>query len=146
MSRSPSPNPPASPPLDVLLRTYDLLEVSFAHYFPGSIEVDHKSVRERPKTEGSESTVDEICSPLVVLMTRICIADDASKARVRKMLIPPDLDRSSALEARPDLLGRCLRLLGSVYHTSLKNSVGEMLFAMADSDGTSLHCQSHCLF
>lgn len=136
MSRSSSPNPSATPPGDVLQRTFDLIDVTFAHYFPGAIEPDAESVRSRPKLERSEATLDEICSPIVVLMTRICLADEASRARARELLVPTDLDRSSALEDKPDLLGRCLRLLGSVYHTSLKNSVGEMLFAISDSDGT----------
>ena len=36
---------------------------------------------------------------------------------------------------RADFMGRCIRLLGSVYHTRLKDAVGEMLFAACDSDG-----------
>jgi hypothetical protein len=80
-------------------------------------------------------SLDEILSPLVVLISRLCQADETCRVRVRQWIVPDDLDRSSALEARSDLLGRCLRLLGSVYNCRLKDSVGEMLFAMSDSNG-----------
>lgn len=80
-------------------------------------------------------SLDDILSPLLVLIARLCRADETCRARVRQWIVPDDLDRSSALEARSDSLGRCLRLLGSVYHPRLKDSVGEMLFAMSDSNG-----------
>jgi len=53
-------------------------------------------------------------------------------------MVPPDLDRSNPLDERADFLGRCIRLLGSVYHTRLKDSVGEMLYAACDSDAALL--------
>ncbi|KAK0205981.1 guanine nucleotide exchange factor [Desarmillaria ectypa] len=136
LSRSPSPN--TATQQDVLLRAHDLLEVSFSHYFPGSIDPDDSSVRERPKKEQLDGSLDDIISPLIVLITRLCIADVTSRGRLREWIVPPDLDRSAPLEGRSDMLGRCLRLMGSVYHPRLKDSVGEMLFAMADSDARIL--------
>lgn len=133
LSRSPSPAPP---PTNVILRAFDLLEVSFSHYFPGNIDPDEQEVRERCRRDAGDNTLDDLLSPLLVLIARLCIADDSSRARVRQWLVPEDLDRSTALEARSDLLGRCLRLLGSVYHPRLKDAVGEMLFAMSDSNGS----------
>jgi hypothetical protein len=53
---------------------------------------------------------------------------------MRDWLVPPDFDRTKPLESRSDLLGRTLRLLVSVHHPALKDSVGSMLFAMFDSD------------
>ncbi|KAF9456090.1 guanine nucleotide exchange factor [Collybia nuda] len=138
LSRSPSPYPfPSTPPLQ---RAIDLLEVTFNHYFPGTVEVDDESVRDRCKHESTDgaSTLDDILSPLVVLISRFCIADEASRSRVRQWLVPEDLDRSSPLEGRADTLGRCLRLLASVYHPRIKDAVGEMLFAMSDSNATTL--------
>jgi hypothetical protein len=52
--------------------------------------------------------------------------------------VPEDLDRSSPLEERPDITGRCLRLLSCVYHPRLKDAIGELLFAIADSDASTL--------
>lgn len=128
-----------SPPLsivtyDVLQHTYDLLDVSFAHYLPGNTDPDDPEIRTRCKAESSD-TLDDMLSPLVVLITKLCIADEGSRSRVRDWIVPEDLDRSSLLEERSDILGRCLRLLSCVHHSRLKDSVGELLFAIADSDG-----------
>lgn len=136
LSRSSSPHPfPSTPPLQ---RAIDLLEVAFTHYFPGAVDVDDESVRARCKQESPDgaNTLDDVLSPLLVLVSRFCIADDASRSRVRQWLVPEDLDRSAPLEGRADTLGRCLRLLASVYHPRIKDAVGEMLFAMSDSNGT----------
>ncbi|KAJ7047945.1 guanine nucleotide exchange factor [Mycena alexandri] len=162
LSRSPSPVPPAASassssssaasanganklPADTLLRAHALLEVAFAHYFPDATEADDPAVRELAKAEAGPNAgpdaLDDELSPLVVLITRLCIADEGSRVRTRDWVCPPDLDRSAAagaLEGRPDLLGRCLRLLGSVYHARLKDSVGEMLFVICDSDATTM--------
>lgn len=136
-SFSGSPSPNLSATADILQRAFDLLEVSFSHYFPGDIDVDDISVRNRCKEESADS-LDETLSPLLVLISRLCQADETCRARVRQWIVPDDLDRSSSLEARPDLLGRCLRLLGSVYHSRLKDAVGEMLFVMSDSNASTL--------
>ena len=130
-SRSPSPNP-LNPP-DALLHAYNVLDITLSYYLPEALDPDEGSVREKCKHE--DTTLDELVTPLVLLVTRLCIGDEASRARLRDWLIPPHLDRTSPLEARSDTLGRCLRLLGSVYHTNLKKAVGEMLYAMCDSDG-----------
>lgn len=89
----------------------------------------------REKCKRDDATLDELVTPLVLLITRLCIGDEASRARLRDWLIPLNLDRTSPLEARPDILGRCLRLLGSVYHANLKKAIGEMMYGMCDSDG-----------
>ena len=119
---------------DALQHAYDLFEVSFSHYFPGKTDPDDPEIRTRCKAESSD-TLDDLLSPLVVLITKLCIADEGSRTRVRHWIVPEDLDRSSPLEERPDITGRCLRLLSCVYHPRLKDAVGELLFAIADSDG-----------
>ncbi|KAJ7087367.1 guanine nucleotide exchange factor [Mycena belliarum] len=151
LSRSPSPIPPGGSgagsarrktPPETLLRAHALLETAFAYYFPDNVDPDDPSVRERaaassgPPIAGSDTLDDEL-APLLVLITRLILADESSRTRTREWLVPPNLDRSAAagsLESRADLLGRCIRLLGSVYHPRLKDSVGEMLYAMCDSD------------
>ncbi|KDR83523.1 hypothetical protein GALMADRAFT_85759 [Galerina marginata CBS 339.88] len=135
LSRTPSPSTGAS--LDVLQRAYDLLEAAFAHHFPGNIDVDNLELRQRVKAESPDS-LDDTLSPLIVFVSRLCIADEGCKSRVRQWIIPDDLDRSSPLEERSDFLGKCLRLLASVYHPRLKDSVGELLYAVADSDASTL--------
>ena len=119
---------------DVLQHAYDLFEVSFSRYFPGKTDPDDPEIRTRCKAESSD-TLDDMLSPLVVLITKLCIADEGSRTRVRHWIVPEDLDRSSPLEERSDITGRCLRLLSCVYHPRLKDAIGELLFAIADSDG-----------
>ncbi|KAF9569472.1 hypothetical protein CPC08DRAFT_623700 [Agrocybe pediades] len=135
-SRASSPSTSATT-FDVLQRAYDLLDTALTYYFPGSIDPDDADLRNRFKSEGVESP-DDALSPVAVLITRLCNADEASRIRTRQWIVPDDLDRSSPLEQRADILGRSLRLLSCVYHSRLKDSLGEMLFAMADSDASTL--------
>jgi hypothetical protein len=136
LSRSPSPLPQRGSH-DTLLRAFDLLEVSLTYYMPDNIDPDHISVRDRARSDG-DSSCDDLLSPLVILITRLCVADQDSRKRVREWLVPADLERTSTLEDRADTLGRCLRLLSSVYHERLKTTVGEMLYAIHESDASLL--------
>jgi len=135
LSRSTSPSPSA--PVDVLLRVYDLLDVSLSHYLPGSIDPDDMRVREKCRAEGN-ANLDDVLTPLVLLVNKLCTADEGSRARMREWVLPPDLDRTTPLEGRPDFLGRCLRLLASVHHTRLKSATGEMLYSICDFDASLL--------
>lgn len=117
---------------DSALRAYELLDVTLAYFMPGDIHSDDPSIRSRlPDGE----TLDDLVSPLAILITRLCLGDEDAKVRIRNWFIPPNLDRASPLETRSDLLGRCLRLLQSVYHSRLNRVCGEMFFAMCDCDG-----------
>ncbi|KIP10594.1 hypothetical protein PHLGIDRAFT_101008 [Phlebiopsis gigantea 11061_1 CR5-6] len=125
------------PTQDTLLRAYDLLDVTLSHYLPGDVDPDDSSVRGRCQAE-SDSNIDDLVSPLVLLITRLCQADDGARKRMREWIVPEDLDRTAPLEGRADLLGRCLRLLACIHHTKLKDATGEMLFAICDSDPSTL--------
>ncbi|KIY52575.1 hypothetical protein FISHEDRAFT_34994 [Fistulina hepatica ATCC 64428] len=129
---------PARP--DIFNVAYNLLDSSFEYYFPGDIEPDHASVRKRVKESAPDATIDDTLTPLVVLVTRLCMADTTTTssavtpaARLLALLCPPDLDRSPSapLEGRPNLLGRLLRLLACVYHPRLKDAAGELLWTDA---------------
>ncbi|KAG6830188.1 hypothetical protein H0H92_001775 [Tricholoma furcatifolium] len=137
LSRSP-PTTNTTGPTNVVQRTYDLVDTALAHFFPDAVDVDEQSVRDRAKWESPDNTLDDLLSPIVILLTRICAADEASRVRIRQLVIPDDLDRSAPLEGRADILGRCLRLMGSIYQARLKDSIGELLFAMCDSDASIL--------
>ncbi|KAF7340264.1 hypothetical protein MVEN_01945300 [Mycena venus] len=134
-------------PTDTILQTHSLLENAFLHYFPDALDPDDPSVRELAMSEAGpgsatdSSPLDLQLGPLVALIARQCVADETARTRTRDWLCPADLDRSAAagsLESRPDMLGRCLRLLGSVYHPQLKSTVGQMLFAMCNSDAATM--------
>jgi len=124
---------------DITQRTYDLLKTILKRYLPGNQEVDAAEVRESVAKESTDS-LDDIVAPLVVLLQRLCTGNEETKTRVLKWLIPDDLDRSKPLEQRKDTLGRCLRLLGSVFHPRLKDAVGQLLYALADND-RALSCR-----
>lgn len=104
---------------------------------PDAINPDEVSVRSKCTRE-TDQPFDDIMTPLVVLITKVCHAHEGSRRRMREWILPEDLDRTSPLEGRSDLLGRLLRLLSSVHHAKLKNAVGEMLYAICDSDGALL--------
>ena len=129
------------PNQDTLLRAYDLLDVTLSHYLPGDIDPDDGSVRERCQSE-SDSTLDDLVCPLVLLITKLCQSDEGARKRMRDWILPDDLDRTSPLEGRADLLGRSLRLLGCIHHSRLKDATGEMLYAICDSDGKNLRIYS----
>ncbi|EPS99700.1 hypothetical protein FOMPIDRAFT_1016846 [Fomitopsis schrenkii] len=135
LSRSTSPAPFAQ--VDVLLRAYDLLDVALSYYLPGTTDPDDTSVRERCRAEGN-ANLDDILSPLVLLVNKLCAADEGSRARMRDRILPSDLDRTSPLEGRADFLGRCLRLLACVHHQRLKQAAGEMLYSICDCDASLL--------
>ncbi|KAJ3522042.1 hypothetical protein NMY22_g12060 [Coprinellus aureogranulatus] len=136
-NKSRSSSPVVTSSTQVLNRALEILDTTLAHYFPGKTEADDASVRERVKKESTD-TLDELLGPTVVLITRLCVADESCRARVRQYIVPDDLDRSSPLEERADLLGRSLRLMGSVYHSRLKESIGEMLYAACENNASIL--------
>ncbi|KAF5368987.1 hypothetical protein D9758_003121 [Tetrapyrgos nigripes] len=140
MSRSPSPNAqarrsmsanssPSGMNFDVVLRTQDLLEISFMYYFPSNTPPDDLGLRESFKKDlttagiSPNTTLDDILSPLVVLATRLCKGDGQAKWRNAGM----DYTRGSRQDWPP-----------SVYHKRLKESVGELLYAVSDSDPSTL--------
>ncbi|KAH9941215.1 guanine nucleotide exchange factor [Epithele typhae] len=121
---------------DMLLRAYDVLDATLARYMPGRVEADDPVVEEQCKEVGEP--LNTFATPLVLLICKLCAADEHSRRRMREWLLPDDLDRSTHLEIRADLLGRLLRLLVSMTHSLLKQSVGEMLFAICEFDGRVL--------
>ncbi|KAH7105747.1 guanine nucleotide exchange factor [Auriculariales sp. MPI-PUGE-AT-0066] len=132
-----SSTPALSPPEgDVIKKAFELLEVVTAWYFPDALDPDDSSIRDRATKEDVQ--LDHLVSPLIVLLTRLAAGNEPARLRLREWLIPAHLDRTRPLEERPDTLGRCLRLLKSVYFQRVKETVGEFLFTICDSDATVL--------
>lgn len=131
-STSRSPTPPVP---DTAIRACELLDVTLASYFDGSHDPDAEEVRNRFRDHPlGDYTMSDIIVPLVLLLTRFCLGDEDAKLRIRKWFVPENLDRTKPLEEQDSALGRCLRLLQSVYHDRLGSCVGEMFFAMYDSN------------
>ncbi|QRW01343.1 Guanine nucleotide exchange factor synembryn protein [Ceratobasidium sp. AG-Ba] len=134
---SPSPISTSLPPVgDSAIRALHILQSTLALYLPGNSDPDDASVRNVARAK--QVVVDELASPVAALITRMVAADPGARARIANAVIPADLDRSSPLEKRDDFLGRCLRLMTSVYYPTLKDAVGEMLFTLCGSDGRAL--------
>ena len=89
----------------------------------------------------SDSTLDELLAPLVMLLCKLVTGDMGARERLREWLLPANLDRTALLESRADTLGRLLRMLTSVYHSRLNVASGELLYAVCNHDGPSLSCQ-----
>ncbi|KLO08412.1 hypothetical protein SCHPADRAFT_880592 [Schizopora paradoxa] len=123
----------------VLTRAADLLNVSFEYYLPGTIDPDDKTVKQRCLDEDVE--LDHVLSPLVLLITKLVKYNTECRKVLREQLLPASLDRTTPLESRPDTLGRCLRLMSCVGHQRVKDSVGELLFILCDSDAQVLTAQ-----
>ncbi|KAG8692184.1 hypothetical protein FRC08_009956 [Ceratobasidium sp. 394] len=133
---SPIATPPNLPPGDSALRALQLLQSTLAFYLPGNSDPDDSSIRAVARAKGV--VLDELASPLAAFITRLVSGDAGARTRIAAIVVPADMDRSSALEKRDDFLGRCLRLMTSVYYPVLKDAAGEMLFAICGSDGQAL--------
>ncbi|KAG7098154.1 hypothetical protein E1B28_000124 [Marasmius oreades] len=121
---------------DVVQHTQDLLDKSLAFYLPKSESPDSESIRDFAKSKHPSDDLDDILSPLVILATRLCIGDVSARNRICNWIVPEDMDRDpeQPLDERPNILGRCIRLMGSVYHKRLNESAGELLYAMCGQD------------
>ena len=121
---------------DVVAHTNTLLSKTLKFYFPGNESPDSESIRAFAASKHPQDDLDDVLAPLIVLATRLCIGDASARARICSHIIPDDLDRDPErpLDERASLLGRCLRLMGSVYFERLKKSTGELLYAMCGQD------------
>ncbi|KAG7098282.1 hypothetical protein E1B28_000245 [Marasmius oreades] len=121
---------------DVVQHTQDLLDKSLSFYLPESESPDSEAIRDFVKTKHPSDDLDDILSPIIILATRLCIGDLSARNRICNWMVPEDMDRDpeKPLDERSNTLGRCIRLMGSVYHKRLKESVGELLYAMCGQD------------
>ncbi|CAE6471123.1 unnamed protein product [Rhizoctonia solani] len=137
LSRKSSPSRKSPPPTgNSALRALSILQSILALHLPGNSDPDDSAVRNALKAKGV--SLDELASPVAALLTRLVGGDEGAKAKVAGIVLPSDMDRSSPLEKRDDFLGRCIRLMTSVYYPTLKDTIGEMLFMLCGSDGQAL--------
>ncbi|TIA89800.1 hypothetical protein E3P99_01891 [Wallemia hederae] len=125
----------------LLNRLIELLNSVINTFWPStSIEDGQSMDSAQAKTKAASVGVnlDELLSPLIMLLRKL-VADDLRgnggfKGSLRKMLNMNDIDRSVKVEQRGDLLGVLVRFLTSSLFSSIKTTVGELLFALCDSD------------
>ncbi|GJJ07814.1 hypothetical protein Clacol_002019 [Clathrus columnatus] len=133
-SSSPAARSPPSTPRDTVQHAWDLFDLTTAHYVPG--DPDDTLVRQSCKQDGID--LDETLTPLVALLARLADGSNGARVRMKEWLLPAHLDRTSPLEQREDLLGRCLRLMSCVHFPRCKDAVGELLFTICESDASVL--------
>ncbi|KAF8759573.1 Guanine nucleotide exchange factor synembryn [Rhizoctonia solani] len=128
-------SPLSLPPLptgDSAIRALSILQNLLALHLPGNCDPDDAGVRAAAKSKGV--SLDEVGAPIAALVTRLAAGDDGARTRMAAVVLPPDMDRSSPLEKKDDFLGRCIRLMTSVYYPTLKDAIGELLFVLCGSD------------
>lgn len=74
---------------EVLSRALKLFDMSLLHYLPGNADPDDKSVLETCSRE--DVKLDEVLSPLVVLLIKLCKYDVGCRKSIRDVLLPPNL-------------------------------------------------------
>ncbi|KAG8851985.1 hypothetical protein FRB96_009001 [Tulasnella sp. 330] len=135
--RSGASTPVAGPATEALRRAYDLLDATLAYFTPG----DPDDLEVRAKCKREDVALDDVGPPLALLLANMVRDNEGARGQVKQWLLPVDLDRSQPLEKRADILGRCLRMMASVYFPKLKDSIGEMLFALCNSDANMMGAQ-----
>ncbi|ELU39698.1 Ric8 domain-containing protein [Rhizoctonia solani AG-1 IA] len=133
---SPGRKSPPLPTGDSAIRALSILQNLLALHLPGNCDPDDAGVRAAAKSKGV--SLDEVGAPIAALVTRLAAGDDGARTRMAAVVLPPDMDRSSPLEKKDDFLGRCIRLMTSVYYPTLNDAIGELLFVLCGSDGQAL--------
>jgi hypothetical protein len=70
-------------------RALVILETSFQQYFPGNIDPDDKSVREKAAQRDEDLT--HMLLPVVLVIAKYCHLSAACRSEFRKKVIPQDL-------------------------------------------------------
>lgn len=140
-----SPTPPKTDePTALPARLLKVLDTFFAAHLPPSRSVDDE--------RQDRVVLDETLPPTLLLLSRAAAASPEIKAYIRSRLLPSALlvhttlgsshsdhgrDRSTAagpLEKRPGLLGTLLRLMQGAAQVQSRDTAGELLWVICDSD------------
>jgi len=122
---------------DILQRLYFLLETVLQYY----VEYEPDDLRVRTKCREKGVVLDDLVSPLPIIIIRLVKEDDEARARMLQWVLPQDLDRSQPLERRTDILGIFIRMMVSTHHPHLKATISEMLFCLCNQDAAELNAQ-----
>ncbi|RXK35786.1 hypothetical protein M231_06972 [Tremella mesenterica] len=85
--------------------------------------------------------LDEQLPPLLLLIARATNGSQPTKTYLRETLLPTNLDRSpeaGPLEKRHSVLGAILRLMQSTLNPQCRDTAGEMMWSICDSDASEL--------
>ncbi|CEH15481.1 Signaling protein RIC-8/synembryn (regulates neurotransmitter secretion) [Ceraceosorus bombacis] len=116
----------------ILAVLVNMLEGALLRYFPAVDDSDDSQAKHAAARDGVD--LEDHHQPLILLLRKLATEDQRCRAALRARLLPSDIDRSSPLDKRNDLTGRCVRLMSSVFLSRLARVMGEMLLAVCDGN------------
>ncbi|TPX63738.1 hypothetical protein SpCBS45565_g06397 [Spizellomyces sp. 'palustris'] len=147
----PLPTPPLSPPISHAIHT--LLHFPTQHdiWFPNddyallrkfvdilelTVGVHGEDAEEEVRVGGI--LLDEMCSPLVLVLVGVARGDVRARAVMRDWIMPKDIDRSQPLDKGTTLTARLIRFMTSITYPNLRQAVSELFFILSDESPETL--------
>ncbi|KAJ3010796.1 UNVERIFIED_CONTAM: hypothetical protein HDU68_001969 [Siphonaria sp. JEL0065] len=86
----------------------------------------------------SKKRADEIIPPVILVLKELANCHPKLREILRGYLTPEDIDRTKKLDTTDTTVARLIRVMTSISLENVKNSVGELLFALFDEDASKL--------
>ncbi|KAJ3241684.1 hypothetical protein HDU81_011008 [Chytriomyces hyalinus] len=86
----------------------------------------------------SKRRADETVPPVILVLKELANCHESIRKELRLVLTPEDIDRTKRLDTSDTTVARLIRLMSSISMENVKNSVGELLFALFDEDASKL--------
>ncbi|KAJ3249095.1 hypothetical protein HDU78_007057 [Chytriomyces hyalinus] len=86
----------------------------------------------------SKRRADETVPPVILVLKELANCHESIRKELRQVLTPEDIDRTKRLDTSNTTVARLIRLMSSISMENVKNSVGELLFALFDEDASKL--------
>ncbi|KAI8813511.1 guanine nucleotide exchange factor [Cladochytrium replicatum] len=120
----------------VVQQSLEILERVIAHAYGGTDSAAPGSVDERPTIGGQK--VDDVLSPLLILMTHLAAGDRRAREMMRGKIMPDDIDRSKPLDKGSAIPNVMIRFMTSVTMNNVRESASELLFELSGADASVL--------
>ncbi|KAI9330200.1 guanine nucleotide exchange factor [Obelidium mucronatum] len=100
--------------------------------------LDHPPPPKSNTPDYSKKKADEIIPPVVLVLKELANCHPKLREILRGFLTPEDIDRTRKLDSTDTTVARLIRLMTSISLENVKNSVGELLYALFDEDASKL--------
>ncbi|KAI8806291.1 guanine nucleotide exchange factor [Cladochytrium replicatum] len=120
----------------VVQQSLEILERVIAHAYGGADSAAPGSVDEKPTIGGQK--VDDVLSPLLILMTHLAAGDQRAREMMRGKIMPDDIDRSKPLDKGSAVPNVMIRFMTSVTMNNVRESASELLFELSGADASVL--------
>ncbi|KAI8621904.1 guanine nucleotide exchange factor [Chytriomyces sp. MP71] len=99
-------------------------------------------VRSEPPRAGepdySKRKADEVIPPVILVLKELANCHENIRKELRAQLTPEDIDRTKKLDATDTTVARLIKSMSSISLENVKNSVGELLFALFNENASDL--------